>query len=159
MLPTNHLRAAVAGVVTVLAAGCASPTSAPVEEITRWMESHEEAPGSDIGVLQARVSPSSNAPEGEEATVEISYEQPAHVDAVSVECFGDGSVDITLLVTSTTADGVEQTSQTTAPQQPCGGPAHSIPLDADSVTTIGVSGSGADQEGAWSAHVLGTVPG
>lgn len=69
-------------------------------------------------------------------------------------CFGKGTLDLTVHVTSAAEAGT-QTVATTFPDLPCGVETE-LALDVGGVTEVGFSVSGADRDGAWSAAVLGT---
>ena len=87
----------------------------------------------------------------------LSYESPAALDGVTASCFGEGTLDLTVHVTSAAEVGA-QTVATTFPDLPCGEDTE-LALDVDDVTEVGFSVSGADRDGAWSAAVLGTPQG
>lgn len=72
-------------------------------------------------------------------------------------CLGEGTLDLTVHVTSAAEVGA-QTVATTFPDLPCGEDTE-LALEADGVTEVGFSVSGADRDGAWSAAVLGTPQG
>jgi hypothetical protein len=96
-------------------------------------------------------------------SVRLSYESPAALDGVIASCFGEGTVDLTVHVTTSSAASRQtgtttQTVATTFPDLPCGEDTE-LALDVDGVTEVGFSVSGADRDGAWSAAVLGTPQG
>jgi hypothetical protein len=154
MMVTHFYRGVTAALVVVLVSACSSSAGASDEEITQWMESREGDPSTDLGVMQARVGPSDEEVMSE-AAVEMDFSEPAQIEAVSIECLGKGTLDITIFITTTT----ESAAQTMSSELACGDEAHQIALDATSVRSIGIGVSNADRDGAWAARVLGTIPG
>ena len=89
--------------------------------------------------------------------VELGQGQVA-VRGVLASCFGESTVDLTVhLATTSDGAGTERTA-TTFRALPCGEDTE-LALEADGVTGVGFSVSGADRDGAWSAMVLGASQG
>ena len=154
------------GIALVLSACSTQPTSEEVEqrsqEIQQWMGARNEA--SAVGTLGAAaglVSPS-DEPRHDQAGrqrpgTSLSYETPVALEGVVASCFGEGTVDLTVHVT-TVSGAVTYDDQTEFPDLPCGEDSE-LTLEADGVTAIGFSVAGAERDGAYSAVALGTPPG
>jgi len=155
-----HLSArAVAGTIALAAlAACSPPEGGTVEEISSWMSEQDRAGAAadTLGTATSRVGPDDPEPT-DGAGVLIEYDSPAHVEAVRVSCFGDGTLDFA--VETTTPDDAGGSSTTTRGTEvadvACGDDPVDVPLDVDGVTSVRMSGSGADRTGAWHAEVLG----
>lgn len=144
--------------VVLAAAACSDGPVVSDSAATQWLTARAAAMSEgELGLMQARIETAGDEPVDDQATVELSYDVPARVDAVLVECLGSGTVDVTVVVRTDAGGGITQTAATTYPEQACDGAAHEITLDLDAVTALGMTVTG-DQAGAWSARVLGALP-
>lgn len=152
-------------IALVLSACSAQPTSEEVEqrarEIQQWMGARNE--GSAAGTLGAGaglVSPLDEVPQDQAGRqtpgVTLSYETPVALEGVVASCFGEGTIDLTVHVTTVSGE-ITYDASTEFPDLPCGEDSE-LTLEADDVTVIGFSVSGAERDGAYSAVALGTPP-
>lgn len=157
--PARPLAAALPGLVALGAlVGCTAPAGASDEEIARWVdEQADAAPAGALASAVARVGPGdggADTPDPADAAVTMTFERPSHLDGLQLRCLGDGTVDLTVHVTTEDAPGSTRTTSTTYPAVPCGADGTEDELDLDGVTSVGVGGS-ADRRGAWSVAVVG----
>lgn len=88
--------------------------------------------------------------------VSLMFPSPAQVDGVQLSCFGDGTLDFTVYVTTDLGDGTTQTEASEHPDQQCGQDTD-VPLTGAGVTEIGFAATGASDGGAWSAEPYGSA--
>lgn len=135
----------------------------PSEEIQHWMNQPfagvltQDSLGSASGVVVPTEELDDEQAAQQPVAVELGQGQVA-VRGVLASCFGESTVDLTVHL-STTSDGagIERTAKTFR-ALPCGEDTE-LALEADGVTGVGFSVSGADRDGAWSAMVLGPSQG
>lgn len=153
-------------IALVLSACSTQPTSEEVEqrarEIQQWMgERNEGSAAGTLGAGTGLVSPVDEVPHDQAGQqrpgTSLSYETPVTLEGVVASCFGEGTVDLAVFV-STVSGEVTYTTTTEFPDLPCGEDSE-LSLEVDDVTVIGFSVSGAERDGAWSAVALGTPPG
>ena len=140
-----------------------TPVGGPSEEIQEWMNrpfagvSTEDSLGSASGVVVSTKELDDEQAAQQPVAVELGQGQVA-VRGVLASCFGESTVDLTVHL-STTSDGAgTERTATTFRALPCGEDTE-LALEADGVTGVGFSVSGADRDGAWSAMVLGPSQG
>ena len=141
-----------------------TPVGGPSEEIQQWMNQQpfagvftEDSLGSASGVVVPTEELDDEQAAQQSVAVELGQGQVA-VRGVLASCFGESTVDLTVHL-STTSDGAgTETTATTFRALPCGEDTE-LALEADGVTGVGFSVSGADRDGAWSAMVLGASQG
>jgi len=139
------------------------PVGGPSEEIQQWMNqpfpgvSTEGSLGSASGVVVPTEDLDDEQAAQQPVAVELGQGEVA-VRGVLASCFGESTVDLTVHL-STTSDGAgTERTATTFRALPCGEDTE-LALEADGVTGVGFSVSGADRDGAWSAMVLGPSQG
>ena len=140
-----------------------TPVGGPSEEIQQWMNRPlaevltEDSLGSASGVVVPTEELDDEQAAQQPVAVELGQGQVA-VRGVLASCFGESTVDLTVHL-STTSDGAgTERTATTFRALPCGEDTE-LALQADGVTGVGFSVSGADRDGAWSAMVLGQSQG
>ena len=117
----------------------------------------EDSLGSASGVVVPTEELDDAQAAQQSVAVELGQGQVA-VRGVLASCFGESTVDLTVHL-STTSDGAgTERTATTFRALPCGEDTE-LALEADGVTGVGFSVSGADRDGAWSAMVLGASQG
>ncbi|WP_282944074.1 hypothetical protein [Cellulomonas endometrii] len=151
---------AAAGCALLLCAGaaaCSPPAATDDDAVVRWMDARADDAGADgvLGQATARVGTADREPAAAPGAVALTFDEPIQVQGLRLSCVGDGTVDLTVYVTTGTAGGGTSTEALTYADVACGSTVHEEPLAVQDATGIGFSGSGADRAGAWHAVVVG----
>ncbi|PWD49447.1 hypothetical protein C8046_00650 [Serinibacter arcticus] len=138
-------------------AACSTPERATPEELQTWLDDRERRPAAanSLGSGSGLTSPV-DAGVGRGSTVSLTFLSPTSVDGVRVSCFGEGTLDFAVHVTSEPESDTVQTEIQTFEDQRCGQDSD-LPVAGDNVTAIGFTASGSSREGAWSAEALGAA--
>lgn len=128
----GHRRAAVAASITaLLLAGCAASPEVDLGAAREWVETVEaeesDGPGA-AGTASMQIPRESD--DVEPAATGFDFDAPTQLKRADVRCYGDGTADLTLTVTSSAGESEAFTAQI-----PCDQESHGLDVDAGPAST------------------------
>lgn len=146
--------AAPAALLVLLAACTAAPPPDPgprPDEVDAWFgERSRESTPDALGAATGRVDPADDElDQPADAGITLTYPEPAGLTGVRLSCFGPGSLDFEVHVTTASSRRTYAYADLACDDEV------DQAIAADDVTDVRVDAAGADHAGAWHAVVLG----
>lgn len=143
--------------LAVMLGACAPAERVAPAELQEWLVGRADQPRVTDSLGQASgLTGRGDAEPVEGPMVSPTFPSPVQVDGVQLACFGGGTLDFTVYVTTEIGDGTTQAEVSEYQDQQCGQDTD-VPLTDDGVTEIGFAATGAGGGGAWSAEPYGSA--